>query len=533
MSRSELVTHCTESLSSSEQTTQINSRSRGHRRIGLTLGLLAGTCALSPLSGCLNQDSYLNPSITGRWEHTPTAVPILEHLAAIESPEDEFVEISEITAEDLIPQTPVYRVASGDILTLSIWDLVATDQVESLPRQVDPNGYIEIPQLGRIFVTGLTEKEVADRIAEAMLSLVADPLVSVVVEQRREQTFYLMGNVQNPAPYVVPSADFRLLQGLVGAGGIPQFIDEIYLIRQVPLDDAASRLQPEPQGLPDAADPMDGEDGEDLLDVIDDLSSPGMISGNGNGLVAPSAQRMDDPIIDLIEPSGSSTRNSSSSQSAQNSDEMNEKMKSAMLTPRWRFVDGRWVREAVPVAARKEIQKSDGMHPSDSRGQLFTQRVIRIPTKPLLAGDARYNVILRPGDIINVPPAPTGNVYIDGQVNGPGVYNLPVAGRLTLTRAITSAGGLNGLAIPERVDLTRIVGDNEQATIMLNLRAIAEGTQPDVYIKPDDRINVGTNFWATPLAVVRSGFRTSYGFGFLLDRNFGNDVFGAPPSRLR
>jgi len=104
-----------------------------------------------------------------------------------------------------------------------------------------------------------------------------------------------------------------------------------------------------------------------------------------------------------------------------------------------------------------------------------------------------------------------------------------VAGRLTLTRAITSAGGLNGLAIPERVDLTRIVGVNEQATIMLNLRAIQEGTQPDVYIKPDDRINVGTNFWATPLAVLRGGFRTSYGFGFLLDRNFGNDVFGPPP----
>ena len=49
---------------------------------------------------------------------------------------------------------------------------------------------------------------------------------------------------------------------------------------------------------------------------------------------------------------------------------------------------------------------------------------------------------------------------------------------------------------------------------MLNLRAIAEGTQPDVYIKPDDRINVGTNFWATPLAVLRGGFRVNYGSGF-------------------
>ena len=32
------------------------------------------------------------------------------------------------------------------------------------------------------------------------------------------------------------------------------------------------------------------------------------------------------------------------------------------------------------------------------------------------------------------------------------------------------------------------------------------------------------------LAVVRGGLRATYGFGFLLDRNFGNDVFGAPPT---
>lgn len=499
-------------------------------RNALKRGVLGLTAlVMLPLTGCTNHDSFFNPSVTGRWEHTPTRVPILEHLAAIETPEDEWVEISEITNEDLIPQTSVYRVSSGDILTLSVWDLIATNQVEILPRQVDPNGYIEVPQLGRIFVTGLTEKQVAERVAESMLSLVADPLVSVVVDQRREQSFFLMGNVSAPGTYAVPSADFRILQGIVGAGGIPQFVDEVFLIRQVPLDDSVNTISPESAGLPDRIDPMDQDSGEDLLDVIDDLSSPGMISGSGNGLVAPSMQPGADPLIDLIEPAAPIT----TSNTADSMGESAVSRDSAMLSPRWRFVDGRWVRESIPVASRRTIDRGEQMMPTDSRGQLFTQRVIRIPVGPLLAGDARYNVVLRAGDIINVPPSPIGNVYIDGQVNAPGVYNLPVAGRLTLTRAITSASGLNGLAIPERVDLTRIVGHNEQATIMLNLRAIQEGTQPDVYIKPDDRINVGTNFWATPLAVLRSGFRTNYGFGFLLDRNFGNDVFGAPPINNR
>ena len=499
------------------------------------IGAMAGLASLmASLGGCIGNDSFLNPSVTGRWEHTPTQVPILEHLAAIESPADEWVEISEITNEDLVPQSMVYRVSSGDVLTLSVWDLIATNQVEILVRQIDPNGYVEVPQLGRVFVTGLTEKEVGERIEDAMVKLVADPLVSVVVDQRSEQTFFLMGNVSNPGPYLVPSSDFRILQGLVGAGGIPQFVEDIYVIRQVPLDDSLNTIQQESLQSFDPDDLDNGPDGEDLLDVIDDLSSPGMISGSGNGLIAPSAPRSapdgDDPLIDLIESVQSSGQAADTTGTV---DQSTTPELSRMLTPRWRFVDGRWVREAIPVAARRMIQAADGeLLPADSRGQLFTQRKIRIPVKPLLAGDARYNIVVRPGDIVSVPPSPIGNVYIDGQVNGPGVYNLPVTGRLTLTRAITSAGGLNGVAVPERVDLTRIVGVNEQATIMLNLRAIQEGTQPDVYIKPDDRINVGTNFWATPLAVLRSGFRTNYGFGFLLDRNFGNDVFGAPPSNI-
>ena len=77
--------------------------------------------------------------------------------------------------------------------------------------------------------------------------------------------------------------------------------------------------------------------------------------------------------------------------------------------------------------------------------------------------------------------------------------------------------------------MTRMVGPNREATIRVNLAAIYHRTEPDIYLKPDDHIKVGTSFIALPVAVIRNGFRMTYGFGFLLDRNFGNDVFGAPP----
>jgi hypothetical protein len=158
--------------------------------------------------------------------------------------------------------------------------------------------------------------------------------------------------------------------------------------------------------------------------------------------------------------------------------------------------------------------------------QLLTQRVIEIPVAELVAGDATKNIVIRPGDIIRVLPPAQGVFYVDGAVARPGVFTLSPDTRMTLMRAITTSGGYSSIAIPERIDLTRMVGPDRQATIRLNARAIAEGHHPDVFIRPDDRITVGTNFWATPLAVIRNGFRASYGFGFILDRNFGFDVFG-------
>ena len=122
-----------------------------------------------------------------------------------------------------------------------------------------------------------------------------------------------------------------------------------------------------------------------------------------------------------------------------------------------------------------------------------------------------------------------GVVYVDGEVSRPGVYQLPIAGKLTLSRLVAAAGGLNPIAIPERVDLVRKIAPDRESALRVNLAAIRNRAEPDIYMRKDDHVIIGTNFWASPLAVVRNGFRMTYGFGFLLDRNFGNDVFGPPP----
>jgi len=479
--------------------------------------------AAAVLSGC-NVDSWMaDPSALGRWENTPVIVPVLDRLSIIEDAEDDYVEVTGVQPQDLIPELTEYRVAPGDGIHLVIYDLIREDVPEQYDRVIDPQGHIDLPILGRLYVDGMSAPEIEDVVKAAMSDLVAEPLVSVNVQNPRQQTYNVIGGLQGGGSFFIPKADFRLLEALTVAGGLSETTAEVYIIRQQPLTGAAAGQTAEQRATPPTKPTEPAETGEELLNIIEDLSGDEDKSSvedksGGGGMAAmsqpdqPDQPDQPEPEVDLIDEPPASPDTPPDEPPTPGSS--------------WVFLNGQWVQ--VEGGAQQQPEQPAENKPGLAAEQLVTQRVIRVRTRPMFAGDARYNPVIRPGDIIRIPSPSSGNVYIGGEVSRPGVYN--VAPQLTLLRLITSAGGLTPLARTARVDLTRMVGSNRQATIRLNLGAIAEGTQPDIFIKSNDRIVIGTDAWATPLAVIRSGFRTSYGFGFLLDRNFGNDVFGAPPT---
>ncbi|MHC4725953.1 MAG: SLBB domain-containing protein, partial [Planctomycetota bacterium] len=153
-------------------------------------------------------------------------------------------------------------------------------------------------------------------------------------------------------------------------------------------------------------------------------------------------------------------------------------------------------------------------------------RLIRIPSERLLAGDSRYNIVIKPGDTIHVPVDIVGEFCIMGHVNRPGYFNM--TGRpMTLKMAIAAAGGLGPLAWPKRVEVVRRIGRKHEEIVMLDLDKIASGEQPDIFIKPNDLINVGTHATSRWRAILRNAFRATYGFGFVYDRNFADRDFGS------
>jgi hypothetical protein len=102
------------------------------------------------------------------------------------------------------------------------------------------------------------------------------------------------------------------------------------------------------------------------------------------------------------------------------------------------------------------------------------------------------------------------------------VYTL-TGRKITLKMAVASAGNLDNLAIPRKCEVIRRIGPNQEAVVQVNLQAIFDGDQPDIFLKPNDLVNVGTDAVAPFLAVTRNAYRASYGWGFLYDRNYAPD----------
>lgn len=485
-------------------------------------------------AGC-EVNSFLDMSETGRFQNTPTSVPILERISAIEGPQTDAIAAGAIRQEDLIPEGEQYRLGPGDVLEITIQDLFNQNQPEKNELDVDPRGFIDLPQVPGIFIDGKTIDQAQQAIAKALRDrqILDNASVSVIVRARRKLTYTVVGAVERPGQYQIARPDFRLLEALPPAGQFPEQTQKIYIIRGIPLSDAAAgkNVAPAPKVEPSKNPLINGganpapsnpapsgetKPKESIIDLIDDLSKDKAPAKPAPALFA-----------DALDDSSSQPRVKMQSMTSEMRVvardpivDIDDKSKNAAPETTWAFVDGQWVQTG------RKPRPDTGNSGGASVGEIMTQRVIEIPTAGLLSGAAQYNIVVRPGDVIRVPAAPEGLIYVGGNVNRPGPYTLPRVGRVTLQKAIMTAGGLNGIAIPERLDLTRMVGPDRQATIRLNYRAIAQGTHPDIFLRPDDVITVGTNFWAFPLQVIRNGFRASYGFGFILDRNFGYDVFG-------
>lgn len=527
------------------------------------MALVAGT------SGCEHawRNGFLDPTQTGRFESKPIRNEIRRTLGPLDEPEG-IPGAVEPTREDLVAtfaETPLER---GDVIDVSVFELVQPGAPADVRRIVNELGYITLPTIGVVKVAGLTphqlELDIADKLKTS--GILQEPEINVTVVQSQGRQFTVIGNTNRVGQYPLPRPDFRMLEVVASIGPLSPFQQKLYIMRG---GQPAGRTTPEAEKLyapktpspatasqPVEKDPFAESDANATVALSDfDTGRPGPSSPGSELLLeddrsaAPAPQRGVN-AGGAANVSSRPTRASSHADMGQSggltSADFTELIDDRKSQPNedlggsggrsapsgnWVFINNQWVEVNNPAnqpTGSSAVPGTGSTQPTTNKSGVDWEklseaetplRVIEIAVDALQKGDMRYNIVIRPNDVINVPAEGTGEYYMTGQIARPGAYALN--GRApTVKEAVAAAGGFALLAWPSRSEIIRRLPGDQEEVRMINLDAILAGDQPDFFIRPNDIINVGSNAVAPFLATIRNSFRMSYGFGFVYDRNF-------------
>lgn len=136
------------------------------------------------------------------------------------------------------------------------------------------------------------------------------------------------------------------------------------------------------------------------------------------------------------------------------------------------------------TTALQAIGEAGGFDDDANRGGA---QVVRAETAlPIAAVGQAADIPLTHGDVIVVPR--TDRIYVLGQVQRPGALALPANERLTVSKAVSLAGGFDRFAQERRVQLVR----PGQAVLSVDVRALLDGRDgvSDPELRPGDTVFV-------------------------------------------
>jgi polysaccharide export outer membrane protein len=462
-------------------------------------------------AGC---NSLADPSEVTRGYHGDRlVVPILDNVDPIDEPDIEFQGATDVRPADLRAEAMDYVVGPNDLVSVSIFDLLQRDVESIRTARVSQTGLLQLPLLPQpVKAAGLTEAQLQRAIADAYreAGLMDQAQVTVTVIDARQRTFNITGAVMRPGQYVIIETDFRLLQALVQAGDTTFPAEYAYILRkrqqEMPAEQQGTEPVPQAPVTP-ATQPADlapRSEASIHAPILATIQEPGQPAGTQP---APAGEGRfiyidGKPVfVPAGQPGAADT-----TPAPQPADD--EPQTRIQAQP-----------NGQPGVATEDGQQEQPFEFGAGTDYIEETRVIRIPLQELKNGDLRYNVIVRPDDMIIVPMPVQGEYYMSGHVGAPGAYAL-TGRKITLKQAVTAARMLDPFAVPWRTDLVRRIGTDREIYVRVNLQQIFVGKQPDIYLKPNDVVMVGTDWYPPFLLALRGAFRATYGFGFIYDRNY-------------
>jgi polysaccharide biosynthesis/export protein len=136
------------------------------------------------------------------------------------------------------PHDDSFVIGDDDVLAVNVWK--EPDISRAVPVRSD--GKISLPLVGELQATGQTPLKLEQEIADKLKNYIAEPEVTVIVEQINSQKFNILGQVTRPGAYTL-SNSATVLDAVALAGGFRDFAKQksIYVLRQNP-DGSQTRI---------------------------------------------------------------------------------------------------------------------------------------------------------------------------------------------------------------------------------------------------------------------------------------------------
>jgi protein involved in polysaccharide export with SLBB domain len=375
-----------------------------------------------------------------------------------------------------------YMIGQDDILGVSIFALETPEAASEFSREVTKDGTIDLPLVGELRVVGLNAAQVKKAMKEAYgEKFIRNPRISVAIQEYKSLPVVIAGAVNAPGVYYLTHNSSSVLELLSMADGLTEEAGtELMIIRNLATD-----------GSSDA--PAAEEAAEDEDPVNYDFSVFNAADEN-----APRIASTTDPAV---------TPSPATEQPDHDDDQIDEKVSKA---GGWGGLFGKKKKDGdapketpdtdTPPVATPGDENTLTVSPAkaapsdpekDAFGQESTVETIVIDLERLVDyGDLNHNVTITGGDLITIPTRKSEFVYVTGYVASPGSIEIEKGNRVRALWAIAQVGGLNSSARPQNCVLIR---ERAMKPIPVDLRSIARGSAPPLYMEPGDTLIVGSS----------------------------------------
>ena len=362
-----------------------------------------------------------------------------------------------------------FHIHSGDMLDVTVSDLIGENQYYPVPTRVLEDGTVRLPLVGAVTLAGLSIPGAEQAIFATYSSqgMLKKPQVTVALRETRKVRVYVLGAVNKPGQYELNATEADLLSALVSSGGLTQDAGTVVELRR--------RLTSGSTPLPIRKDRNVVQSGNSQL--AEPLPSAWVYSAG--------AWRPDYNVVRAgfsDSPYHAVGNNSSSSTPARKLPPSVLRAEATMGTV-----------PAMPTPADSQAIRLDLTNEQDK--QRLTQ-----------------GFRLENGDTISIDDRKAKPIYVIGMVNRPGEYPLPVDRDLRVLEAIGLAGGVDRGSLPDKALVIRQRPDGSGVlAVRVDLNSAKKDNAQNIRLMAGDTLSVEETVLSYTRGLLRGALRFGIG----------------------